>query len=161
LDPTLAFQLLVVAEGREPIFSDKHLDPAAATRKFLLVLGRQVRLLSVGPTDADLDRVFMDLNSGAFKTREKAARELAEFGESAVPAVRERLERPLPAEVRQRAAAFLDRFDPAELWPLRAVELVEGIGTPAAIELLVELAKGPAGAPLTWDAAAALGRLSR
>ena len=64
------------------------------------------------------------------------------------------------------ARAFLDKFDPAKPSParlreLRAVELLEGIGTPAAKRLLVELAKGAAAAPLTQDAAAALARLER
>jgi hypothetical protein len=62
--------------------------------------------------------------------------------------------------------AFLDRFDqaepsPARLRELRAVELLEGVGTPAAEQYLAELAQGAAGAPLTREAAAALGRLER
>jgi hypothetical protein len=62
--------------------------------------------------------------------------------------------------------AFLDQFDQAEMSPgrlgqLRAVELLEGIGSPAAKGLLLELAKGAVGAPLTLDAEAALVRLER
>ncbi len=159
-DPRLNFKLLVVAEGRVPIFSDKH-DPAAGPVKFSLVLGRRVRALPVGPTAADLDRIFTDLDNDAFKTREKASQELAAFGVSAVPGVRKRLERRLSPEVRRRAAAFLDQFDPAELSALRGVELLEGIDTPAAKEFLEELAKGPDGAPFTLHAAAALTRLGK
>ena len=59
---------------------------------------------------------------------------------------------------------FLDRFDPATLKPdrllqLRAVELLEGIATPVARDVLSELANGAAEAPLSREAAAALGRL--
>ena len=44
---------------------------------------------------------------------------------------------------------------------LRAVELLERIATPAARDVLSELAKGAAEAPLTREAAAALERLRR
>jgi hypothetical protein len=69
-------------------------------------------------------------------------------------------------EVRKRAQEFLDRFDPETLKPdrlrkLRAVELLEGIATPAARDVLSELAKGAAEAPLTREATAALERLRR
>jgi WD40 repeat protein len=141
-------------------------DLAAAPGPAVEVLRRQVKPVPAAPTDADLDRVFKDLDSDEFETRRKASRELAALGESAVPAVRKRLERATSAEVRRRAREFLDRFDQAELSParlrqFRAVELLEGIGTGAAKRLLTDLAKGAAGAPLTLDAAAALARLER
>jgi hypothetical protein len=113
-----------------------------------------------------LGRTFADLDSKAFATREKASRQLAEFGELAVPGVRKRLARTESAEVRRRAQEFLDRFDapkpsPDRLRQLRAVELLEGIATPAARDGLSELAKGAAEAPLSREAAAALERLRR
>jgi HEAT repeat protein len=121
---------------------------------------------AVLPTDAEFDRAFADLDSEDFATREKASRRLAEWGELAVPGVRKRLDKTESAEVRRRALDFLSQFDPATLKPdrlrqLRAVELLEGIGTPAARDLLSELAKGAAEAPLTRDATAALERLRR
>ena len=81
-----------------------------------------------------------------------------------MPGVRKRLAKAESPEVRKRALEFLDRFDPATLSPdrlrqLRAVELLEGTATPAAKELLSELAKGARGAPLTLEAASALKRL--
>jgi hypothetical protein len=141
-------------------------DLAAAPDRAVEVLLRQVKPVPAAPTEADLDRVFKGLDSDEFEARQKASRELIGLGEPAVPAVRKRLERATSAEVRRRAREFLDRFDRAELSParlrqLRAVELLEGIGTPAARGLLTELAKGAAGAPLTVDAAAALARLGR
>jgi hypothetical protein len=159
LDADLIYKLLVVAEGRAPTISDKHIDPVAGPVK--LSLKARVRPLPVGPTDADLDRIFTDLDSNAFKTREKASQELAAFGVSAVPGVRERLQRRLSVEVRRRVATFLDQFDLAELSPLRAVERLEGITAPAAKELLAELEKGAAGTPHSLDAAAALTRLGK
>jgi hypothetical protein len=85
-------------------------------------------------------------------TRQKTMRLLESFGEAAVPGVRKRLEQPVSLEVRQRATAFLRRFEPSKLSParllrMRAVELLEAIGTPAAKSALHELARGPAGVP--------------
>ena len=139
-------------------------DLAAAPDRAVALLRRELKPAPAAPTDAELDRTFADLDSDDFATREKASRRLAEFGELAVPGVRKRLAKAESAEVRRRAQEFLDRFDPATLKPdrlrqLRAVELLEGIATPAARDVLSELAKGAAEAPLTREAAAALERL--
>jgi RNA polymerase sigma factor (sigma-70 family) len=141
-------------------------DLAAAPDLAMALVRRELKPVRAGPTDAELDRTFADLDSEDFATREKASRQLAEWAELAVPGVRKRLAKPQSAEVRKRAQDFLERFDPATLRPdrlrqMRAVELLEGIGTPAAKELLSELAKGAAGAPLTGEAAGALARLRR
>jgi hypothetical protein len=45
------------------------------------------------------------------------------------------------------------------LQALRAVEVLERVGTPEARRLLETLAGGAPGARLTWEARAALGRL--
>jgi RNA polymerase sigma factor (sigma-70 family) len=141
-------------------------DLAAAPDRAVEVLRRHVKPVPAAPKDADLDRLFADLDSDRFATREQATRELARLGESAVSGVRDRLHKTESVEARRRARAFLDQFDqaepsPARLRELRAVELLEGIGTPAAKQYLAELAKGAVGAPLTREAAAALGRLER
>ncbi len=62
--------------------------------------------------------------------------------------------------LRQRFKQNLEDPTPARLGQVRALELLEGIGTPAARNLLAELAKGAAGAPLTADAASSLARLN-
>jgi RNA polymerase sigma factor (sigma-70 family) len=141
-------------------------DLAAAPGQAVALLRRQVKPIPAAPTDADLDRTFADLDSEDFATREKASQKLAEFGESVVPGVRKRLEKVKSEEVRKRALAFLEQFDPSRLSvdrlrQLRAVELLEGIATPEAKEMLSELAKGGGGAPLTLEAASALARLKR
>jgi RNA polymerase sigma factor (sigma-70 family) len=139
-------------------------DLAAAPDRAAALLRRELKPAPAAPTDAELDRAFADLDSEDFATREKGSRQLAAFGEAAVPGVRKRLAKAESPEVRKRALEFLDRFDPATLSPdrlrqLRAVELLEGTATPAAKELLSELAKGARGAPLTLEAASALKRL--
>src|SRR5262249_52644679 len=128
-------------------------DLAAAPDRAVALLRRELKPAPAAPTDAELDRAFADLDSDDFATREKASRRLAEWGELAVPGVRKRLAQTESAEVRRRAREFLDRFDrpapsPDRLRQIRAVELLEGIATPAARDVLSELAKGAAEAPL-------------
>ena len=94
-----------------------------------------------------MDRLFAKLDSDDFATRDKASRNLAAFGETAVPGVRKHVVQGASLELRLRALAFLDQFDPKELSPqrlaqLRAVELLEAIGTPSAKKYLEELAHG-------------------
>jgi hypothetical protein len=68
-------------------------------------------------------------------------------------------------EVRQRIKQILDKLDPAadaeRLRALRALQVLEYIGTPEAREHLRRLAKGVAHAQLTREAAAALERLAK
>ncbi|HEV3437655.1 MAG TPA: WD40 repeat domain-containing protein [Gemmata sp.] len=133
---------------------------ASSPDRALEILRREVKPAPSAPTDAMLDRIFVDLGSSEFATREKASKELEEFGESAIPGVRKRLEGNISAEARQRAIAFLKRAE-THLDQIRAVELLEGLGTPEARKLLTELAAGAPNAPLTLDAGAALKRLSK
>jgi WD40 repeat protein len=141
-------------------------DLAAAPDRAVTLLRRELKPVPAAPTDAQLDRLFADLDSEDFATREKTSRRLAEWGELAVPGVRKRLAKPQSAEVRKRAQEFLDQFDPATLKPdrlreMRAIEVLEGTGMPAARDLLSELAKGAAEAALSRDASAAVERMRR
>jgi len=139
-------------------------DLAAAPDRAVTLVRRELTPVLPAPTEDQLDRMFADLDSKDFATRQKASRRLAEFGELAVPGVRKRLAKAESLEVRRRALDFLGRFDPPTPSPrrlrqLRAVELLEGIATPAARAVLSELANGAAEAPLTREAVAALERL--
>jgi WD40 repeat protein len=141
-------------------------DLAAAPDRAVTLVRRELKPVSAAPTDDQLDRTFADLGSEQFTIRDQASRRLVEFGESAVPGVRKRLAQAETLELRRRAQKFLDRFDPPTPSPdrlrqLRAVELLEGIATPAARDVLSELAKGAAEAPLSREATAALERLRR
>jgi hypothetical protein len=69
-------------------------------------------------------------------------------------------------EARQRLRKVLatsDRWElpPEEVRSLRAIEVLERIGTPAARDALKKLATGPTDAWVTRDATAALERLSQ
>ena len=94
-------------------------DLAAAPDRAVTLLRRELKPAPAAPTDAELDRLFADLDNDDFATREKASRRLADFGELAVSGVRKRLAKAESVEVRKRAQDFLDRFDPATLKPDR------------------------------------------
>jgi hypothetical protein len=113
-----------------------------------------------------VQKLVADLDDPAFETRRKAATQLAELGELAEPALRKALEGEPSAEVRKQAKGLLSKlrfptYQGEPLRSLRAVQVLERIGTPKAREVLSELAKGADGAKLTRDAKAALDRLNR
>jgi WD40 repeat protein len=118
------------------------------------------------PDGQRLARLIADLDSGRFAVRERAARELEELGELAEPVLNKALAGKPSPEVRRRAAALLAKLggpvrSPATLQALRAVEVLEHVGTPAAVVVLKALAQGAPAARLTQDANAALERLAR
>ncbi len=111
-----------------------------------------------------LRRLLADLDSDEFAVRDKARVALEELGDLAEPALREALAGHPTLELRQRAKPLLERLQgpvtrPEVLRGLRAVAVLEGIGTPPARRLLEELAAGAAGARLTREAKASLRRL--
>lgn len=116
------------------------------------------------PADAEVDKLIAGLGAEAFADREAAGRDLDRLGALAVPRVKARLAGVESAEVRRRLGEFLTRHDRRDvltgtrLRERRAVELLEAVGTPAAREVLTDLAR-PGSTPLARDAAAAAGRL--
>jgi WD40 repeat protein len=120
------------------------------------------------PAGATADRVaklVADLDSDEFHTRQAAVKELETAGPAAAKSLRQAAEKSASPEVRKAAADLLTKLDavptkPDDLRAVRAVELLESIGTPAARELLAKWAAGPAGARLTTEATAALARLN-
>jgi len=113
-----------------------------------------------------LRRLLDGLNSDQFAVRTKAQAGLEELGDLAEQALRQALAGKPTLEMRRRLETALERMRvpvtrPELLRPLRAVAVLEDIGTPAAWELLKELASGAPEARLTREAAASLGRLAR
>jgi hypothetical protein len=107
-----------------------------------------------------------DLDSTSFKARIRATEELTNLNELAVPALKTALEGNLPLEPRRRIERILAEADPTRHCPtlmqnLRAIEVLERIGTPAARRLLEYLASGAADARLTMEATESLARLNR
>jgi hypothetical protein len=119
------------------------------------------------PDPKHLARLIADLDDDKFEVREKATRDLEDLGSSARPALRKVLAGQPSAEVRRRLEGLLQRpeqflLSPGDLRGLRAVAVLERIGTAEPRELLERLVReGSDTSPLARDAAAALERLWR
>jgi RNA polymerase sigma factor (sigma-70 family) len=142
-----AVQALEAAGDQTAAFLRERLRPAAGVEA-----GRLARLVK-------------DLDGDRFEVREQAARDLLKLGDVSEPALRAALAgRPSP-ELRRRAESLLEQCDPAHsperLRVLRAVEVLEHVGTPAARQVLEVLCQGAPEARLTREARAALYRLAR
>jgi hypothetical protein len=113
-----------------------------------------------------LRHLLEDLGSERFVVRDKAMRELELLQELAAPALRKVQQQPPNLEVQWRAEQLLVRIAPDKVvgfserlrW-LRALEVLERIGTPEAAALLRSLAAGADDVRLVREARAALGRL--
>jgi WD40 repeat protein len=123
------------------------------------------RLKAVEEVDPkQIQRLLADLDSDQFATREEAAKELAKLGERIHPALRKVLEGQPSEEVRTRLKAILEApAVPSDetLRTLRAIQVLERIGTDEAREVLKKLATGAEAARETLEAKDALARLSR
>jgi WD40 repeat protein len=125
------------------------------------------RLKSVRPADPrELQRLIAGLDSDTFAGREKARLALEALGDRASEELQEALKHKPSLEAHRRLQALLARLrppvaDPEMLRALRAVAVLEDIGTPQARKILETLAAGAAGARLTREAKAALRRLAR
>jgi hypothetical protein len=124
------------------------------------------RLRPVAPVEGQrIVRLVRELDSDAFSVREKATRELDTLGDLAEPALRAAVAGGPSPELRRRAEGLLAQLDacrsPALLRGVRAVEVLEYIGTSEARRLLRNLAGGATESRLTREAQAALDRLTR
>jgi hypothetical protein len=115
------------------------------------------------PAD-QLRAAIADLDSADFSRRQAASQRLASLADRAGPALRAALKGSLSAEQRRRieeALASLTVVPPVKtLRDLRAVEVLERIGTQEAKDLLEKLAQGAPAARLTREAKASLQRLA-
>jgi RNA polymerase sigma factor (sigma-70 family) len=123
-------------------------------------------LRPVGVVDASLiEKRIAELDSDNFAIRKAAAAALADMGGQAEPALRRAVEGKPSAELRRQVGmllAGLHSVPPAEtVRTLRAIAVLERIGTPDALLVLRKLAGGAAAARETRDAKIALARLAR
>jgi RNA polymerase sigma factor (sigma-70 family) len=107
-----------------------------------------------------------DLDSDEFAVREKASRELQKYGDETGPVFRQVLAGDPSPEVRRRLRALLERppsvaISGERLRQVRAITILDRIGSPEARKLLAALAEGAPEARLTREAKATLERLSR
>jgi hypothetical protein len=119
---------------------------------------------AAAPAGRRIDRLIADLDSDEFHQREKARQALAKHGDSAEPAMRLALTGRSSAEVRDSALRLLERLEkrrasPERLRTLRAVWVMEQIGTVETRRLLERLAGGAPDDLLSRQARASLRRL--
>jgi WD40 repeat protein len=137
----------------------------AASAQSVSLLARRLRPATT-PAAARLTTLIAELEAERYAVREHADRELAKLHELAGPALAKALARPRALESKRRLEKLLGALDnrvpPAPLLrQLRALEVLEQIGTPEAHRLLARLAGGIPQARLTREAQAALARLDK
>jgi hypothetical protein len=113
-----------------------------------------------------LARLIADLDKDDFKQRESASKELAKLGRLAEGALRKTLEGNPSAELKRRVQSLLEKLDPKEDDPmqrrlLRAIEVLERIGSPEARRLLQKLVKEASDPNTAREAQASLERLRK
>jgi WD40 repeat protein len=118
------------------------------------------------PTPEQVARLLKDLDHEDFDARERAALELESRLEWVVPALRKALQAGPSPEVRRRLVELLEAAESGRLAgdtlrTLRAIEVLERIGSQAARQVLKALADGAADSRLTLEAKASLERLGR
>jgi HEAT repeat protein len=124
--------------------------------------------LAAGPgvKAEQLARLIAALDSDEFETRESASKELANLGGLAEAVLRKALDGKPSPEVRRRVEDLLGQLegkaeDPQERRLLRAIEVLERLGTPEARRLLDKLAKETTGARAAREAKASMERLDK
>jgi RNA polymerase sigma factor (sigma-70 family) len=135
---------------------------SGAPEQATLLLKERLRPASE-PNTPQIARLIADLDSAQFTARQKADQDLVKMGEGAEAALRKKLAEQPPLEVRKRIEQVLAkiRLSPESLQALRAVEVLEHIGSPEAKQVLQTLAKGAEGFRLTLEAKASLERLDK
>lgn len=139
---------------------------AAKQRTVVLLQGRFDAPPNLEKTKQRVRDLIRDLDNNQFTVRRKASSELRKLGTQAEPQLRRTLEGTQNAEVRQRIRVLLtaltsplQKYSGEPLRRIRAIQVLERIGTERAVKLLEKLAQGSATARETIDAKAALGRI--
>jgi WD40 repeat protein len=119
------------------------------------------RLQPAAALDAKLvAQLIADLGSDRFAVRDKAFQELRRVGERLEPFLQKSLEQNPSLELRRRAEALLAANpNPEVLRRIRAIAVLEDIGTGGALDILEPLARGDASARETWEAQRAVARV--
>ena len=137
----------------------------AAHRQSVALL-RQ-RLHPVQPIDPEkLAQLLKSLRSERFAERQKATEELARLGDLAALALENELHDKPSLELRRRVEQLRQKLEgpvtqPEQLRGIRALEVLEHIGSEEAQQLLRAVAAGAPGARLTREARSSLERLKR
>jgi len=159
----------------QTLWDDLKLDDAARAFRALRTLVRapqqalpwlNERVQPVRDETQRIQQLLADLEGNQFAARQQAAAELEKLGDVAEPALRRLLAAKPALEVSQRIEQILKKGEGRHMTPerlrlLRAIEVLERIGTEPAREVLRRQAQGGADDRLTQEARAALGRLEK
>jgi RNA polymerase sigma factor (sigma-70 family) len=151
-----------------PLWDDLGGDAAKALRAARLLSAgddKAVELLKAkvtarpAPAAERVKQLIADLDSPKFATREKAEGELRDLSVQAEPFLKRAQQARPSAEAAKRIESLLNevaahKLSPVELREVRAVQVLDWLGTPAARALLAEWAKGDPAATLTRAAKA-------
>ncbi|HEY7424956.1 MAG TPA: WD40 repeat domain-containing protein [Gemmataceae bacterium] len=118
-------------------------------------------------TETRIRQLIRDLDSDSFATRQAATRELHDIGAAAEPALLHAWRDKPSLELRRRMKELLEAIERhrmarptgERLRSVRAIGVLERIGTKEARAILEDLARGGEGAWETWEAQEALRRL--
>jgi WD40 repeat protein len=137
----------------------------AAPKQAVAILGEKLKP-APQPDVTKLDKWLTDLDARKFALRDRATRELEKLGELAVPALQKVLTGKPPLETRQRVERLLEKLTGTalsveQLRVVRALEVLEQVGTPEARKVLENLARGAPGALPTREAQTVLRRLGK
>ncbi|HEY7158533.1 MAG TPA: sigma-70 family RNA polymerase sigma factor [Gemmataceae bacterium] len=136
---------------------------AAGEQAVSFLKGRLRRAAAID--ERRIDRLIADLDCEEFVVRQKARKELRALGDVTESALQKVLTGKPSVEQRLRVKELLQEINrarsPESLRELRAVEVLEHIGTSDAREVLKTLADGASAASLTREAKASLQRLAR
>jgi hypothetical protein len=149
------------AAKAEPAFARLLASPADAVK---LAAGQLRAVPAVTPVS--IREQVAKLDSAAFAEREASDNWLRVAGEQTEGELKAALAKGLSPEQKRRVQGLLERFaapdrTPERLRTVRAIELLERIGTAEAKAVLEKLAAGAPTARTTLDAKAALDRLPR
>ena len=122
------------------------------------------RLKPAAPVDMKRTlELIKQLDAEEFKARESANKDLLKFDEQILPVLDKALAAQPTLETKRRLEALRGRLTSVvlqgeHLRAYRAIEVLERIGTPEALQVLQELAKGAPGALITTSAKAVVKR---
>jgi WD40 repeat protein len=122
---------------------------AAAGPQTVSFLKMQFRPMAVRAKPEVVARLLADLDADDFPVRDKARKELQQLGEECEPALRQALAKQPSLQMRRSLQELLSQLEAARKEPvgevlrgLRAVEVLEQIGTPEARQVLETLTRG-------------------
>jgi hypothetical protein len=126
------------------------------------LLKSRLRPVSI-PDRRAISQWIRDLDSEDFRLRENAARELEKMAELAEPGLADAAQKSPSLEVRRHCNQLLNKLAvislPDQVRTMRAIEVLEKIGTIEAKQILEPLTQGAKESRLTEEAAAALQRI--